>query len=171
VPQLFRAWPEESTTVRPGVRLGVDVGSARIGIASCDPEGVLASPLATIRRGRDDRAEISRLAVSRQAMEIVVGFPVGLSGKAGVAAEHARAYATDLARAVAPVPVRLVDERFTTVLAHAALAAQGHDARQRRAVVDKAAAATLLQDALDAERRTGEPPGVLVGSPAGAGER
>lgn len=157
--------------MRPGVRLGVDVGSVRIGVASCDPEGVLASPLATIRRGRGDHVEIGRLAAIRQAMEIVVGFPVGLSGKAGVAAKEALAYATDLARVVAPVPVRMVDERFTTVLAHSALAAQGRDARRRRAVVDQAAAATLLQSALDAERRTGEPPGDLVGSAAGAGER
>ncbi len=157
--------------MRPGVRLGVDVGSVRIGVASCDPDGMLASPLATIRRGSGDHAEIGRIAARRQAMEIVVGLPVGLSGKAGVAAEQARAFATDLARMVAPVPVRLVDERFTTVLAHAALAAQGRSARQRRAVVDRAAAATLLQGALDAERRTGEPPGELVGSVAGAGER
>ena len=149
--------------MRPGVRLGVDVGSVRIGVATCDPDGVLASPLATIRRGRGDQREIGRLAANQQAMEIVVGLPVGLSGKAGIAAEQARAYATGLARVVAPVPVRLVDERFTTVLAHAALAAQGRDARRRRDVVDKAAAATLLQSALDAERQTGEPPGDLVG--------
>ena len=157
--------------MRPGVRLGVDVGSVRIGVATCDPDGVLASPLATIRRGAGDHAEIGRIAERRLAMEIVVGFPIGLSGKAGVAAQQARAYATELAEVVAPVPVRLVDERFTTVLAHAALASQGRGTRQRRAVVDKAAAATLLQGALDAERRTGEPPGELVGSVAGAGER
>jgi putative pre-16S rRNA nuclease len=171
VPQLCYARLEESATVRPGVRLGVDVGSVRVGVASSDPDGVLASPLATIRRGREDLSQIGRLAASRQAMEIVVGLPIGLSGNVGVAAERAREYAANLARAVAPVPVRLVDERFTTVLAHAALAEQGRDSRRRRAVVDQAAAATLLQGALDAERQTGQPPGELVGGGAWAGGR
>jgi putative Holliday junction resolvase len=138
---------------------------------------VLASPLATIRRGTGesrDLAEISRLVAARQAIEIVVGLPVGLSGQAGLAAARAREYAAELALAAAPVPVRLVDERFTTVLARAALRERGLDARRQREVIDSAAAATLLQDALDAERRTGSPPGEIVATASTepkAGER
>ena len=152
----------EPRALRPGVRLAVDVGSARIGVACCDAGGVLASPLATVRRGRGDLAEIARLARDRQAMEIVVGLPTGLSGRAGQAADLARNFAGALARVVAPLQVRLVDERFTTVMAHAALREGGRNSKERRTVVDQAAAALLLQGALDAERQTGSPAGELV---------
>jgi putative Holliday junction resolvase len=157
--------------LRPGVRLAVDVGTVRIGVASCDPGGVLASPLATVRRGDGDLAELARLAVERGAIEIVVGLPTSLSGRAGRAAAQARAFAGRLAVAVDPLPVRLVDERFTTVLADAALARGGRGSRERRAVIDQAAAATLLQGALDAERRTGSPAGELAGSALTGGDR
>jgi putative holliday junction resolvase len=148
--------------VRPGVRLGVDVGSVRIGVARCDPGGMLASPLSTVKRGAGDLAELARLAGESEAMEIVVGLAVGLGGAEGKAAADGRGFASDLAERLAPVPVRLVDERFTTVLAHAALQQSGLDSRARRQAVDKAAAALLLQGALDAERSTGEPAGQLV---------
>jgi len=147
----------------------VDVGSARIGIASCDPGGLLASPLTTVRRRQGDLAEIAGLAADRQVMEIVVGLPTGLSGNPGQAADRARDFAQALAGVVAPVPVRLVDERFTTVIAHAALRQGGRDSRERRSVIDQAAAATLLQGALDAERQTGSPPGEVVGTTRGGG--
>ena len=148
--------------VRAGVRLGVDVGSVRIGVARSDPAGLLASPLDTIRRGAGDLAELARLAAEHEAVEIVVGLAVGLRGTEGTAAADGRAFASTLATQVAPVPVRLVDERFTTVLAHAALQQSGYDSRQRRQSVDKAAAALLLQGALDSERATGDPAGALV---------
>jgi putative Holliday junction resolvase len=147
----------------------VDVGSARIGVASCDPDGVLASPLATVRRGHGDQAEIARLAAERDAIEIVVGLPTSLSGRPGKAAADAREFASALVSFVAPAEVRLVDERFTTVLAHAALREGGRDSKERRPVIDKAAAALLLQDALDTERRTGDPAGELVGLVQGGG--
>ncbi|MGI9008575.1 MAG: Holliday junction resolvase RuvX [Streptosporangiaceae bacterium] len=150
--------------MRRGSRLGVDVGSARIGIASCDPHGLLASPLTTVRRGRGDLAEIARLAAERDVIEIIVGLPTSLSGTAGQAADLARDFAEALAGVVSPVPVRLVDERFTTVIAHAALAQGGRNAKERRTVIDQAAAALLLQGALDAERQTGQPPGEVVGA-------
>jgi len=155
--------------LRPGIRLAVDVGAARIGVARCDPGGVLASPLATIRRGGGDLAEIASLAAEHRAIEIVVGLPTSLSGRPGRAAADARAFAAELAAAVAPVPVRLFDERFTTVLAHAALRERGRNSRERRPVVDQAAAALLLQGALDAERSTGDPAGELLGSVQGGG--
>jgi putative Holliday junction resolvase len=154
----------EHGALRPGARLAVDVGSARIGIASSDPGGVLATPLCTVRRGSGDLAEIARLAAEHEVIEIVVGLPTGLSGRPGRAAADARAFASALAPVVAPVRVRLVDERFTTVIADAALRQSGKTGVQRRSVVDRAAAALLLQGALDAERSTGGPAGELLAS-------
>jgi putative pre-16S rRNA nuclease len=158
-----------SLALRPGVRIGVDVGLARIGVAGCDPAGLLASPLTTVRRGRGDLAELARVAADRDAVEVIVGLPRGLSGQEGTSAADARTFAGALAGRLAPVPVRLVDERFTTVIAHDALRQGGRDGRARRTVVDQAAAALLLQGALDAERSTGQPPGELVATMAEGG--
>lgn len=148
--------------MRPGVRVGVDIGSVRIGVARSDPDGVLASPLETVRRGTGDLTELARIAADAGAVEVVVGLAVGLRGQEGKAASDGRAFASALAERLAPVPVRLVDERFTTVLAHAALRQGGLDSRARRTLVDKAAAAVVLQGALDSERATGQPAGQLV---------
>lgn len=156
--------------VRRGVRLAIDVGSARIGVARCDPGGSLASPLTTVTRGRGDLARLAELTEQHGAIEVIVGLPTSLSGAEGTAAATARAFARSLAARLAPVPVRLVDERFTTVTAHDALRTAGRDSRARRGVVDQAAAAVLLQAALDTERTTGRPAGEQVGSPAGARE-
>jgi len=152
------------------VRIAIDVGLARIGVASSDPAGLLASPADTVRRGRGDLGELRRIASEREAVEVVVGLPVGLSGREGKSAADARGFAAALAALVAPVPVRLVDERFTTVLAHDALRQGGRDGRARRSVVDAAAAALILQGALDTERSTGRAAGELV-APAGSGAR
>ena len=154
--------------MRPGVRLAVDVGSARIGVARSDPGGLLASPLTTVTRGRGDLDSLAGLAVGHDAVEIIVGLPTGLSGREGPSAADARTFAAALAGRLAPRPVRLVDERFTTVLAHKALRQGGRDGRERRAVVDKTAAALLLQGALDTERSTGRPAGQLVTVASGA---
>jgi putative holliday junction resolvase len=151
--------------VRTGVRLAVDVGSVRVGVARSDPGGVLASPLTVIRSGRGDLDELAALAASAGAIEVIVGLPTSLSGREGAAAATARSFAALLAGRLAPVPVRLLDERFTTTQAHEALRRGGKDSRARRSVVDAAAAAVLLQAALEAERATGLPPGQLV--PAG----
>ena len=148
--------------MRAGVRLAVDVGSARIGVARCDPDGLMASPLATVPRGRGDLQSIGEFAAADGAIEIVVGLPTTLAGRAGPAAEDARSFATALAIRLAPLPVRLVDERFTTVIAHDALRQGGKNSRDRRSVVDKSAAALLLQGALDTERATGRPAGEIV---------
>jgi len=155
--------------LRFGTRLAVDVGSARIGVARCDPDGLLASPLATIPRGPGDLDSLASLAADEDAIEVIVGLPTGLSGREGAAAAQARAFAEALAARLAPVPVRLVDERFTTVIAHDALRRGGRGSRARRPVVDQAAAALILQGALDTERTTGRPAGELVRSAAGAG--
>lgn len=155
--------------MRTGVRLALDAGSVRIGVARCDPGGMLASPLTTVRRGPGDLDTIVALAAGEDAIEVVVGLPTGLSGREGTAARDVRAFAGLLAARLAPIPVRLLDERFTTVVAHEALRSGGRDSRERRKSVDRAAAALILQGALDTERSTGQPAGELVGSPPGAG--
>lgn len=151
-----------------GARLGVDVGSVRVGLAASDPDGLVATPVDTLARdaagGQGVPADVARIAlevVERDAAVVYVGLPRHLSGAEGTAAQGARAYAGTVARAVAPVPVHLVDERMTTVSAHQALHASGRAGRKHRSVVDQAAAVIILQTALDAERgagaRAGEP--------------
>lgn len=152
--------------MRPGVRVGVDVGDVRVGVAMCDPDGILATPLRTIARDLDggaDRHELATIAQEAGAIEVVVGLPRSLSGGEGPAADRVRQYARALAEVIAPVTVRLVDERLTTVDAHRALRDSGVRGREHRAVVDQAAAVLILQSALDQERTSGRPPGEAVG--------
>jgi putative holliday junction resolvase len=148
--------------VRPGVRLGVDVGDARIGVARSDPSGVFATPVETVARRRGDLARIRALAREHDAVEVVVGLPRSLSGADGPSAAKVRRFAARLADAVSPVPVRLCDERLSTVSAEAVLRESGRKGHKRRAVVDQAAAVVILQNALDTERGTGAAPGELV---------
>jgi putative Holliday junction resolvase len=138
------------------------VGSVRIGIAACDPGGVLATPVETIRRGSGDLARIADLVSEREAVEVVVGLPRSLSGREGPAASAARDFAASLADHVAPCPVRLVDERLSTVAATRGMRAGGVSSRRGRGTVDQAAAVVILQAALDAERGGGQPPGEIV---------
>jgi putative Holliday junction resolvase len=154
-----------AAAVRAGVRVAVDVGSVRVGVATCDPEGLLATPATVLRRqtrGSRDLDELAEIVAHREAIEVLVGLPRSLSGRDGPAAVAARAYAADLAARVAPVEVRLVDERLTTVEASRGLRSAGLGAKAARAVVDAAAAAVVLQHALDAERATGQPIGEAV---------
>jgi putative holliday junction resolvase len=148
--------------MRPGTRLGLDPGDARIGVARSDPAGMLATPVETVRRGRGDLARIAALVEQEAAIEVIVGLPRSLSGGEGPAAAKVRQFAADLVRWVAPVPVRLCDERLTTVSAEAMLRDRGRKRGKRRAVVDQAAAVLILQQALDRERTTGNPPGEIV---------
>ena len=148
--------------MRPGVRLGLDPGDARIGVARCDPSGFLATPVETVKRGRGDLGRLARLVAEEGAIEVVVGLPRSLSGGEGPAAAKVRDFAATLARRIAPVTVRLYDERLTTVSAEAMLRDRGRKGTKRRAVVDQAAAVLILQQALDRERTTGEPPGEIV---------
>jgi putative Holliday junction resolvase len=147
--------------MRHGVRLGVDPGDARIGVARSDPSGMLATPVETVRRGRGDLRRLHQILAEENAVEVVMGLPRSLGGGEGPAALKTREFAVRLARRIAPVPVRLVDERLTTVTAEAMLRDQRKGAK-RRAVVDQVAAVVILQQALDAERATGTPPGELV---------
>jgi putative Holliday junction resolvase len=151
--------------VRHGVRIGVDVGDVRIGVSASDPSGILATPVETVAAGPDSIRDIVNIADDRQALEIVVGLPRSLSGGMGPAARKVRAYAEELAAASAPTPVRLVDERMSTVTAQQSLRQAGRKAKQQRAVVDQAAAVVILQSALDVERTSGRVPGDLVEAP------
>ena len=144
------------------MRLGVDPGDARIGVASSDPTGFLATPVETVRRGRGDVRRLAQLVDELEVMEVVVGLPRSMSGAEGPAAEKVRDFAGRLARRVAPVPVRLCDERLTTVSAESILRDQGRHGAKRRAVVDQAAAVLILQTALDTERSSGQAPGEIV---------
>jgi putative holliday junction resolvase len=148
--------------VRHGTRLGIDPGDARIGVARSDPSGILATPLETVRRGKGDLRRLARLVEETGAVEVVVGLPRSLGGGEGPAAAKARDFATSLARRVDPVPVRLCDERLSTVSAESMLRDRGHQGQRRRAVVDQAAAVVILQHALDTERTRGAPPGETV---------
>lgn len=152
--------------MRHGVRLGIDPGDARIGVARSDPSGFLATPVETVRRGKGDLARIAAILAEEDSgspvLEVVMGLPRSLSGREGPAAAKVREFAAALARRVAPVPVRLVDERMTTVSAEAMLRDQGRKGGKRRAVVDQAAAVLILQQALDTERTTGTAPGEIV---------
>ena len=148
--------------MRHGVRLGLDPGDARIGVATSDPSGFLATPVETVTRGPGDLDRLVALAAEHEPVEVVVGLPVSMSGREGPAAGKVREFAQSLADRLAPVPVRLCDERLSTVSAEAQLRDRGKKGRKRRAVVDQAAAVVILQHALDTERGTGRAPGQLV---------
>lgn len=144
------------TAAVPGVWLGVDVGTVRVGVARSDPGGILASPLVTLARdvvGGTDLAELARLVAEHEAAGVVVGLPTTLRGTEGSSARMARDYAAALAERIAPVPVEHVDERLTTVTAQRKLRSSGVRDRAGRAVVDQVAAVELLQHWLDARRR------------------
>jgi putative Holliday junction resolvase len=145
--------------VTAGVRVGIDVGSVRVGVAASDPDGRLAFPVTAVRR-RGDAADLDQLAVlisERAAVEVVVGLPRTLSGEEGSAVAAARSYGAALSERVAPVPVTYADERLTTVAADRQLRAARPraSARDRRGAVDAAAAAGILQSYLDRLAREG----------------
>ena len=147
--------------MRTGVRLGIDVGRARVGVARSDPHGMLATPVETLTRRDAPVASIRRLVDENEAIEVIVGLPLSLSGAETPSTDDSRAVARELAE-VLDVPVRLVDERLTTVSAARGLREAGRTAKNSRSVVDQAAAVILLQHALDVERSMGNPPGTLV---------
>ncbi len=149
---------------RRGVRLGVDVGKARVGVARCDRDALLAVPIETVPRTDAAPARIAELAAEYDAFEILVGLPIGLSGQETASTADARDFAREL-RAAAGRPVRLVDERLSTVSAHAALRSSGRSQRSSRSIVDQVAAVVLLQQAIDVEKSTGTPTGELLPEP------
>jgi putative Holliday junction resolvase len=146
-----------------GARLAVDVGAARIGVARCDSAQLLAMPMATIAAGDEAVQQVADLARQASADAVYVGLPLSLSGAVTASTDAACKFAADLAVAVDPIPVRLLDERLTTRSAAAALRDTGHTARSSKHVIDQAAAIVILEHALAFEQRTG----VLAGSGVG----
>jgi len=150
--------------MRTGVRVGIDVGTVRIGVARSDFHGMLATPVETVPRDRSTPTDLTRIAAivtELDAVEVIVGLPLALSGRHTASTEDAVTFAEILAGTV-PVPVRLVDERLSTVSAQAALRTAGRSTRTQRPVVDQVAATIILQHALDTERATGKPAGAPV---------
>ncbi|MCU1523612.1 MAG: ruvX [Microbacteriaceae bacterium] len=147
--------------MRSGVRLGVDVGKVRIGLAQSDPHGMLATPVMTVPRGADDVRTILEHAAELNAVEIVVGLPLALSGGETASTQDARDFAARIGASTS-LPVRLVDERLSTVSAQRAMQASGRNTKRSRPVIDQVAAVIILQHALDVERSGGNPPGVVV---------
>ncbi len=134
------------------MRIGVDVGSVRVGVAASDPDGRLALPVETLaRRGSIDA--LAGLVVERAAVEVVVGLPKTMAGGRGPAVAAIEAYAAELAARIAPIPVRFVDERLTTAMASRSLSRSGRSTRTQRGVIDQAAAVLILQGWLDRQAR------------------
>jgi len=130
------------------------VGSVRIGVACSDPDGILATPVETVRRDRSGKhvRRLAALAAEFEAVEVIVGLPRTLADRVGASAQDAIELAEALASRVAPIPVRLADERLTTVSAQRSLRAAGISAKNQRAVIDQAAAVAILQSWLDQRR-------------------
>ncbi|MGY4708578.1 Holliday junction resolvase RuvX [Mycolicibacterium sp. CBM1] len=143
-----------------GRRLGVDVGTVRIGVAVSDPDGILATPVETVRRERSGRhlRRLTALVAELGVVEVVVGLPRTLANRAGTSAEDAVEVSDALAERIAPVPVRLADERLTTVAAQRSLLEAGVRAKAQRAVIDQAAAVGILQGWLDQRRNAAPTP-------------
>ncbi len=154
-PQHLKVPPPPAPPARRSGRvLGVDVGTARVGLAMSDPTGTLASPLETLRRAKNksDLDRLASLVVEHEVTEVVVGEPVHLSGESGASAQDAGNYAQELADRIPDVPVILIDERLSTVTAASHLREGGIDSRKQRSVIDQAAAVVILQQFLDSRK-------------------
>ena len=146
--------------VTPRRVVGIDLGERRIGVAVSDSARTLASPRTTVVRSGDrdrDRRSLVALVLEEEGTHVVVGHPLSLDGSRGRAATAAEEEMTALGALLDPhgIAVELFDERLTTVTAHQALQAGGRSGRQRRAVIDRTAAAVLLQAWLDGRRGDG----------------
>ncbi|WP_216381151.1 Holliday junction resolvase RuvX [Arcanobacterium phocae] len=148
--------------MRVGARIAVDVGEVRVGVARSDTSGILATPVATYRRYKDDFTSVIALVAELDALEVIVGLPLNMDGSEGKSARNARRWAKQLARKIAPVQVCLVDERLSTVTAHNLLHEAGRKEITHRSVVDQVAAVIILESALAQERATGFPPGERI---------
>ena len=152
-----------------GIKLGVDVGTVRVGVAICDSDAILATPLKTLDRNpkkNSDVRVIAALAAERGAVQIFVGLPRTMKGEehasARMATEYAQLLAEELIRAGLDVPVHLVDERLSTVTAHRHLHEAGMSSKNHRKVVDQVAAAGILQHAIDMQKARGTDVGSRV---------
>lgn len=139
-----------------GRRLGLDVGTVRIGVSLSDPDGILATPLETVaaekgsgRRPGSEFARVLELIEENFVVEVIVGLPVTLRSKRTESTIRAENYAAALREALDGIPVRLVDERMSTVAATSAMRASGVSERKGRSRIDQAAAVHILQGWLD----------------------
>ena len=141
-----------------GVRIALDVGSVRIGVAKCDRDGLLATPVATIASGPDALFEIVNLVQEHSAVCVYVGKPISLAGKDTASTASAINFATELAKLLNDfdLPVRLIDERLSTVSAQRGMHEAGRNVKQSRDAIDQAAAVVILDLALDSERHAGD---------------
>ena len=133
--------------------LGVDWGEARIGLAVSDETGTIASPYKVIPNDGDAAKAVVNAAAVTGAEEIVVGYPLTLTGAEGPAAERVQNFARDVQSRVS-VPIKLVDERFTTKAAEEKLRAAGASSERIKKTADAAAAALILQTYLDVSKKT-----------------
>ncbi|UJP10995.1 Holliday junction resolvase RuvX [Microbacterium sp. KUDC0406] len=146
---------------RRGIRLGIDVGKARVGVARCDPDGMLAVPVETVPRSDTSVERIAELCGEWEPIELVVGLPVNMRGEETLSTTDARQFAAALGERTG-LPVRMVDERLSTVSAHSALRSSGRSQKNSRSIVDQVAAVVLLQHAIDTEKSTGNPAGAII---------
>ena len=156
--------------MRRGRRLALDVGKARIGVAVCDLECILSSPLDAIKRNIDlalTISELVRVIADNEVIEIYIGEPVSLAGGSTQSTDDARLVAEELAKETS-IPVRLVDERFTTVSAASKLREAGLKAREAKSHIDSASAVEILELALRLERSSGSEPGTRIGQTNGS---
>lgn len=147
--------------MRQGVRFGIDVGKSRIGVAKCDPEALLATPVATLQRESNWLDHLKQLLSEQHVLECVVGLPISLSGKHTASTEDSIDVAREIEQSCG-VMCRLVDERFSTTEAHESMKRIGKSQKQSRDFIDQVAAVNILQYALDSEKNTGEPAGVAL---------
>lgn len=148
--------------MRSGVRIGLDLGSKRIGVARCDRDGLLAVPLTALDAEADWHSALRALLDEYQVIEVVVGIPVSLRGSKDIAAQAVLARVAELKTAFPGLPIRGVDERMTSAIANRQLREAGHSAKSARTHVDALAAAGILEFALETERRTGDAAGELL---------
>lgn len=147
--------------MRRGVRLGVDIGSVRIGIAKCDPDGILATPVAVLNP-QELIGELRKLVDELTPIEMIIGYPIDLRGEEAIAAKNVRLVAQNIMESFPNISIRLVDERLTTRVARTQLQQNGHSTRSDKELIDAIAATVLLEDALEFERRTGNAAGQVL---------
>jgi putative Holliday junction resolvase len=139
-----------------GVRIALDVGSVRIGVAKCDREGLLATPLVTIVAGPEALNEVVALVSDHDAICVYVGNPISLSGSETASTKSAWDFARELSALLvdSKACVRMIDERLSTVTAQRGMREAGRNVKQSRDAIDQAAAVVILDHALDSERHS-----------------
>ena len=166
IPAAASAYPQ-------GIKLGVDVGTVRVGVALCDRDGILATPYKTLDRNPKKNSDVRVIAGLVQelgAVQVIVGLPRTMKGEehasARMATDYAELLAGELESRGLDVPVCLVDERLSSVTAHRNLHEAGMSSRNHRKVVDQVAAAGILQHAIDMQKARGTDVGGRVNAPA-----